>query len=693
MSIDGVQSVITQLTRRSDIALALFLGVLVMMMILPLPTLLVDIIIGFNIAIAISILMLSIYISQPLQFSSFPSVLLLITLFRLALSISTTRLILLEADAGDIIETFGDFVVGGNMIVGFVIFMIITIVQFIVITKGSERVAEVSARFSLDAMPGKQMSIDSDLRAGIITMDEARFKREQLTKESQLFGSMDGAMKFVKGDAIAGIIIIFINLIGGISIGVFQLGMSTSDAADVYSILTIGDGLVSQIPALFVAIASGIIVTRVTGDNSSHLGADISKQFFDQPYAILVTSTMIFLMGFIPGFPTAIFMVIGIVMAGVGWSVYRLKTQGSWLTDGPSSEGAEGSNSTEITTNQKSMIRVSAPILVEISNDLQRAIPPETLNASFRQIRQEIFNEIGVPIPKISFVLSDSLKDRSYAFHIHELPIVLGKVHLNKSFVFSGLEKIQSKNIPMSINTYLGEKGAWIDEKHSSTLVKLDINKLNALQFISWHLKPVIKQHASKFIGIQEVYTLFNKIESDYSELIKEAQKVLPLPKLSEVLRRLVHEGVSIRDLRKILEVLAEKSEAETDPIALTEFVREGIKDHICHQHSSDDNVLSAYIIDPDFEQEMQKGLRKSSSGIFISLDQKLDLALKNQISKYENELSSDKKSRPVIITSSEIRSSLKAHLEKDFGFIPILSHQEISSLVTIRPIAEIKLP
>ncbi len=298
---------LSRIGERKDIMLAILLLAVVFMMILPLPPFLLDILIAINITISVVLMMMAVYINSPLQFSAFPAVLLVTTLFRLALSISTTRMILLQADAGKIVYTFGNFVVGGNLIVGIVIFLIITIVQFIVITKGSERVAEVSARFSLDAMPGKQMSIDGDMRAGVIDVHEARERRSIIEKESQMFGSMDGAMKFVKGDAIASLLIIFVNILGGITIGVTQKGMSASDALQLYAILTVGDGMVSQVPALLIAITAGIIVTRVSSEDSSDLGNEIGEQIVAQPKALLIGGVLLVLFGLIPGFPTLIF--------------------------------------------------------------------------------------------------------------------------------------------------------------------------------------------------------------------------------------------------------------------------------------------------------------------------------------------------------------------------------------------------
>ncbi|MGB4876415.1 MAG: flagellar biosynthesis protein FlhA, partial [Candidatus Competibacter sp.] len=308
-----------KLTERTDVMLAVLLVGIIFMMILPLPTHLVDVLIAVSMSSGVILLMISVYISSPLAFSAFPSVLLLSTLYRLALSISTTRLILLQADAGQIVDTFGNFVVGGNLIVGLVVFLIITIVQFLVITKGSERVAEVSARFSLDAMPGKQMSIDSDMRAGVIDMDEARRRRGLVEQESQMFGSMDGAMKFVKGDAIAGLIIIVVNILGGVTIGVLQRGMSAADALHRYAILTIGDGLIAQIPALLISITAGIIVTRVSTEESTNLGADIGGQILAQPKALLIGAALLGAFALIPGFPSATFIALGLLVGGIGF--------------------------------------------------------------------------------------------------------------------------------------------------------------------------------------------------------------------------------------------------------------------------------------------------------------------------------------------------------------------------------------
>jgi len=688
MDISKAQSALVAFGRRGDLILATFIGILVTMMILPLPTVIIDVIISFNMTMAISILMLSIYVTSPLQFSSFPTVLLLITLFRLALSIASTRSILLEADAGEIIYAFGGFVVGGNLVVGFVIFLIVTIVQFIVITKGAERVAEVSARFSLDAMPGKQMSIDSDLRSGTITMIEARTRRDNLTKESQLFGSMDGAMKFVKGDAIAGIIIILINLIGGISIGIFQQGMTANEATEVYSILTIGDGLVGQIPALFVAIAAGIIVTRVANDDSKDLGSEIGAQFVSKPYAIMVTSGLIFLLGFVPGFPTAIFLVISIVMAGVGWSIHKTSKKGAWSGDGKAIDGIKNDREKA----QSEALEVSAPILVKISAEAKSLILPEELNRAFNEVRKEVYDDSGVPVPKIAFQLSPEIKENRYIIHIHDMPTSGGKLKHKKAFVQADEKVLIKKEIEFEHAVLFNNIGFWIDHEDLLKLAAHQYELLNSTKIISSHLSQLIKSNAGKFIGIQEVHSLLNKIESDYSELIKEVQKVLTLPKISDVMRRLAQENVPIRDLRQILEVLAERAETEPNIVPLTEFVRASLKEHISFRFSDDQHIMSAFVLNIELEKEIQDSLRQSPAGLFLELSDDISNAIEQQIRQHIEQLNPEDNIKPVIITSPQIRPFLRAHFEQKFNAIPILAQQEVTEAITINLISELTL-
>ena len=374
------------------------------------------------------LLMLSLYIPRTLEFSTFPSVLLFTTLFRLALNISTTRLILIYADAGHIIHTFGNFVVAGNFVVGAVIFLIILIVQFLVITKGAERVAEVAARFTLDAMPGKQMSIDADVRAGAIDNDMAKIKRDELGRENQLYGALDGAMKFVKGDAIAGLVITAINIIAGLIIGIMQKGMTAEKAIKVYSILTIGDGLVSQIPALLISLTAGVIVTRVSGDASKALGQDITKQIFAQPKAMLIAGAMVILMMTIPGFPKIPFVLLGVALFLAGRKLSKPARKAPEITRAGAGLPADAAPKVSQQKAEEGEFSVTVPLLLDVATTIEQSVEPDLLNDQLIQVRQALYYDLGVPFPGIHLRFNENLSDGMYQILLQEVPVSQGKI-------------------------------------------------------------------------------------------------------------------------------------------------------------------------------------------------------------------------------------------------------------------------
>ena len=404
MSTVAIRSVLSAIGKRNDLMLALLLVAIIVLIIMPMPTVLVDVLIALNMGISTILLMTAIYLKGPLEFSTFPSVLLVTTLFRLALSITTTRLILLQGDAGEIVYTFGNFVVGGNLTVGIVIFLIITIVQFLVITKGSERVAEVAARFSLDGMPGKQMSIDADMRGGAIDMEEAQKRRGLVEKESQLYGSMDGAMKFVKGDAIAGLIIIFVNIAAGVSIGVFTKGLPAGEALQLYSVLTVGDGLISQIPALLISITAGMIVTRVSTEEASDLGTEIGGQLMAKPKALLVGGGLLLGFGLVPGFPTLTFVFLAAVIGGGG--IYQLRKASKGNAEGDSGGGipamqaaASGKPDKNQRLDQQEEFTQTLPLIIDVPTSLQDRLDTTELNSELLKVRRALYMDLGVPFP------------------------------------------------------------------------------------------------------------------------------------------------------------------------------------------------------------------------------------------------------------------------------------------------------
>lgn len=679
------QAILTSLTRRSDVALALLLVSIIAMMILPMPTLLLDLLIGLNMGIAILLLMVAIYIPTPLAFATFPSVLLLTTLFRLSLGIASTRLILLDAEAGKIIQTFGEFVVGGNLIVGLVVFLIITIVQFIVITKGSERIAEVSARFSLDAMPGKQMSIDSDMRAGVITLAEARSRREKLALESQLFGSMDGAMKFVKGDAIAGLVIILVNIIGGLSIGTLQNGMTMGDALQLYSILTIGDGLVSQIPALFISITSGIIVSRVTIDQESNLGSDIGKQLLAQPSALLAAAGIVMAMGLVPGFPTSVFIFLGTLLGFTGLALrkaqHRMEFAEAEVTsmigqeDGKAQlAGPDGNAALED-------MQPLSPVLVELPVQARNQFSPEQINQRFMQLRREFYLDLGVPIPGISLRFSNQLENDAYQISIRGVPVAQGKLR-----AVDGGSKPAEDNATGADTTVAGS--GMVPHSPSTKLREAPDN----ITVISNHLAYLLRKHASEFVGIQEVHTLYGKLEqAGYLELVREVQRAATTTKTVDVFRRLLSEGVSIRDLRQILESLVEFGEAEKDTSMLTERVRMGLKRQISYAFTNGTGVLPVYMFAPETEKLLQNNLRQTPNGVFFALPPDVVQNLERTLRELEGQHTGDSV-RPVVLTGMELRRHVRRHLEAAFSGLPVLSVQELSSNISLNPVGEIRL-
>ncbi len=696
---EKTQDFLIKITKRNDIVLAVFLVMIAGLMIMPIPTFIIDLLIGINFSGAILLLMIGVYMPSPLAFASFPSVLLLTTLFRLALSISTTRLILLQADAGAIVTTFGEFVVGGNIVVGFVVFFIITIVQFIVITKGSERIAEVSARFSLDAMPGKQMSIDSDLRSGTITMDEARLRRNNLEKGSQLYGSMDGAMKFVKGDAIAGMVIIFVNILGGISVGVMQQNMSMGEAASLYSILTIGDGLVSQIPALFISITAGIIVSRVTTDEDTNLGQDIGNQMMSQPNALVIASGVVFIMGLIPGFPFIVFLFLSFVLGLTGMLMRQVQMHKFQETGGISLIGANLADQAKFKAaelNNKSDEEAISPVLVELTDEAKLHLSPEELHTEFTTVRKRFYLDMGIPIPGIRFRLMENMQNE-YKIFIQSVPVAQGNLGFGHVLVQDSTETLNNKQIPHQAGEDFlpGLPTVWVAQEHIENLQNQSIKMLNSAQILSYHLSSSLRQYASEFVGVQEVHMLFNKLETQgFAELIREAQQLVPLPKIADVLRRLVAEGVSIRDLRQILESLIEWGETEKDIAMLSEYVRIGLKRQISHKFSNGSGILPVYMLEPETENVIRGSIRQLPTGSFLDLPPDASdifiKTLKNNEAEAQN--ITDLTARPVVLTSTELRRHLSRYFASKMVVIPVLSFQELISEMRLNPLGQLKV-
>ena len=695
-----VQSFIQKIVKRNDLVLAALIVCIIFMMILPLPTWLVDALIAVNMCLSATLLMVAMYLPSPLAFSSFPSVLLVTTLFRLAIGIATTRLILLNGDAGHIIYTFGNFVVGGNLVVGLVVFLILTIVQFVVITKGSERVAEVAARFSLDAMPGKQMSIDGDLRAGTIDMDEARRRRGIVEKESQLYGAMDGAMKFVKGDAIAGLIIVAVNLLGGVLIGVLQRGLTAGEAVKIYSILTIGDGLISQIPALFVSICAGMIVTRVTSADgvASNIGSDIGAQLLSQPKAFMIAAVVMLGFAIIPGMPTATFLILFVVMGGVGYMFFKGERQvvdpktGKVTTVPAISASGEKSDKSS-KADSADHFAPTVPLLVDMHSGLEKAFSSDLLSDELIKIRRALYEDLGIIFPGISLRFNDSLPEEAYVIMVSEIPVSQGRMRPKYLMVRETVENLTALSVPFEPDKKFISSipTIWTPDDLKNSLTNAGVSFFEPTQLLSYHIAMVLKKYASEFIGIQETRSLLTEMEVKFPELAKEIQRVMPIHKIAEILQRLVSEEVSIRNLRAVMEALIEWGQKEKDSVMLTEYVRVALKRHISHRYSAGQNVLPAYLLAPAVEDAVRNAIRQTSGGSYLALDPGISRQLLDSIKSTVGDISRSMQ-KPVLLTSMDIRRYMRKMIEQDLYELPVLSFQELTQEINIQPLARVEL-
>jgi len=694
----ALQSLALKAANRNDIVLAVMIVAIIFMMILPLPTLLVDVLIGVNITLSAVLLMVAMYLPTPLAFSSFPSVLLVTTLFRLGISIATTRLILLQGDAGSIIDTFGNFVVGGNLVVGLVVFLILTIVQFVVITKGAERVAEVAARFSLDAMPGKQMAIDGDMRAGTIDMDEAKRRRRSVEKESQLYGAMDGAMKFVKGDAIAGLIIVAVNLLGGIMIGMLQRDMSAAKAMQTYSILSIGDGLISQIPALFISICAGIIVTRVQSDEGpSNVGKDIGSQILAQPRALIIGGCIALGMGLIPGMPAVVFVLLGVPLIGMGIAMRprrKVDEKTGEITEVPALAASDAaSRKPQQRGDGTDEFVPTVPLILDVADNLRASLKADELNEELIKIRRALYFDLGVPFPGIQLRFNDRLEPDSYHIVLTEVPVAQGTLRAGRVLVRESADKLTALGLEFDKDRPFlpGVETVWVASSVADLLSRAGMSFMNPTQILTFHLATVLRKYSSEFIGVQETRFLLSAMEQRFPDLVKEATRVMPTQKIGEILQRLVSEDISIRNLRTILESLVEWGQKEKDSVLLTEYVRGSLKRQISFKYSSGQNMLPAYLLAPKVEEAVRSAIRQTSAGSYLALDPAASRKLVDNIKKAVGKLPTSG-ARPVLLASMDIRRYMRKLIEADLYDLQVLSYQELVPEVNIQPLARVDL-
>ncbi|WGL94789.1 EscV/YscV/HrcV family type III secretion system export apparatus protein [Arsenophonus nasoniae] len=664
---------LNEIKRHSELFVLVLVFIIISMLVIPLPTYLVDFLIALNIILSTLVFLSSFYVNRILNFSSFPAILLITTLFRLSLTVSTSRLILSEADAGEIVAVFGQFVIADNLVVGFVIFAIVTIVQFMVITKGSERVAEVAARFSLDGMPGKQMSIDADLRSSIIDVEEAKRRRSVVERESQLYGSFDGAMKFIKGDAIASIIIIFINFIGGISVGISQHHMDFSHALATYTILTVGDGLVAQIPALLIAIAAGFVVTRVNGDNEN-LGRTIINQLLTNPLILIISAIIALSIGSLPGFPFIVFLLISAILA----SIYYLQ----FKKNKPKKEDTTLIAKNEITDleidnqgviNKKT--NETIPLILVVNKSVIEKLKKENISA---KLKNNFYLEYGINLPDIIISDSDNLEENTMLLLINEIKADQFYVRCDGYRLINKTDEIEHLGIEkMTINNDF-----WINETDYEKIKEIGYLCRHYIDEIYFNIANILTRYVHEYFGIQEAKQEIDNLEERYPDLIKEVVRHATIQRIAEILQRLINEKISIKNMKLIMETIAQWAPKEKDVILLVEHIRSALGRYICHKFSRGNN-LNVILLSNENEEVIRGNIRNTSAGAFLNLEPKESEYLLDKISIALNSLPFSYNDF-VILCSVDIRRFLKKFVENKFNNVDVISFGELTETVSV---------
>jgi len=682
----------------ADVMFAFFLGGIIVILLFPLPTFILDLLLVCNIAIAIFILIIMLYLNSPTEFSSFPSLLLIITLFRLSLNVASTKLILLNGKAGHIIDAFGRFVIGNNYIVGAVIFIILVVIQFMVITKGAGRIAEVSARFTLDAMPGKQMSIDADLNAGIIDENEARNKRQELSNEAEFYGSMDGASKFVKGDAMAGLVITAINIVGGFGIGVIQQKMQAATALQTYTTLTIGDGLVSQIPALIISIAAGILVTKAA--DSKGLGIHIASQLFRRADPLYISSVMLFIVAVLPGLPFLPFFILSIVCLLAAKQVSKLiKTKQELVLAGDAN--ALGNNTTgalnkknEDEIEKKPALPIVNPMTIEIGFGLVPLVD-KNLNGDLvdriSMIREQIKEELGFLIPPISIQDNLELPNNCYRVLVRGLERTRGTVQvgshlaINPGDVSGNIEGIKTQD------PTFGFQAVWINPRRIDTAESRGYTVVDCSSVIATHVTKIVTENAAELLSRQSVSDMMELIKKSDAAVVEELiPNLMSIGIVHRVLQYLLAEQVPIHDLPVILETLADQAPQTNDPLLLCEFCRQALKGHIIGQYQDNNGRLYALILQPTLEEEIHQHCLSGTASQGVSLNPARTEQIINQIQNNFNTATEQLETPPVLLVAPGIRPHISRLVTRTIPDLAILSYAELSDEINLQIISTI---
>lgn len=661
--------------RFADLSTVVAVIAIVLMMIIPLNASVLDVFLSLNITLSLLVLLLSMYTRKPLDFSIFPSLLLVLTLFRLALNVSSTRLILLHGYAGDVIAAFGEFVIQGSLVVGFVIFFILVVIQFVVITKGAERVAEVAARFTLDAMPGKQMAIDADLNAGLITEDEARQRRQQIQAEADFYGAMDGASKFVKGDAIAGIIITLVNVIGGLIVGVAIEGYTFSEALATYTLLTVGDGLVSQIPALLVSTATGIVVTRAASDSS--MGEDLVTQFSSQPRTMVVTAVVMALMGSLTALPFLPFVLIAAVLGFAGYSLKQEAAQR--LVEQRAVQEQQKQQEQRRPDSVLSLLKVDV-LGLELGFGLLPLAEGEESELSERinVIRRQMAMELGLVVPVIRVRDNIQLDPNTYSVKLKGIEVAKGELLLDHLLAMD--PGVAQDGIPGVETTEpaFGLPAKWIKEEHREKAEMFGYTVVDPPTVLATHLTEVIRRHAGELLSRQDVQNLIDLVKDDNPAVIEElVPDRLNIGQIQKVLVGLLREQVSIRNLNTIFETLADFAAVTTDTDMLVEYVRQALGREIVRQYVEPHQTMFVATLSPDLEQAIMDSLQRTESGNYLSVSPDKVQRIVQKVQQV-SQLMLDKGQTPIILSSPGVRIYFRRLLEGVLPQVVVLSYNEL---------------
>ena len=668
---------LNKVSKHTDLLAAGGVVMIVMMLIVPLPPQLLDVFIALNIAAGLAILTTTLYLPKALDFSAFPSLLLITTMFRLAINISVTRLILLEGDAGHMVEAFGEFVVGGNVVVGLIVFLILVIVQFVVVTNGAGRVAEVAARFTLDAMPGKQMAIDADLNAGQISDEEARERRSEISREAEFYGAMDGASKFVKGDAIAAVVITAINLIGGIIVGVAQQGMSMGEAARTFSLLTVGDGLAAQIPALLVSVATGIIVTRSASEKD--LGNDIAGQIAKNRKAPMVAGVVVCMFALVPGLPKIPFLLVGGIFVAIGWKLKK-DAERAVVEEADAAAAKLAESAAALPAPRDAAIDALAvdPLELAIGFGLVPLVDASSggsLLSRVGTVRRQLAADLGVVVPPVRIHDELSLESHEYVVRVRGTEVARSRITPGHQLAMDPGDAFgQLPGLP-TIEPAFGLPAVWIPEAGRAEAEALGYTVVDAESVIVTHLTETIRHHAADLLTRQETKQLLDQLKEHNAAVVEEVvPDVLSIGEIQRVLQALLKEGVSVRDLGPVVEAVGDKARLTRDPLVLAEYARQALARRIVAPYVDAEGTLRAIALDPTVEREVADAIAQTPDGEILAMDPTRAHAL---VSSLQVQADHAAGMRPVLLCSSRVRRHLRRLIEQALPQLPVFAYQE----------------